>query len=146
MTGRLKIINVNDVDYYLSKAGKGMSSYYLTPASKGYEPPGVWVGTGAADLGLRGLVEPEVMKKLFERGIGPDGKQMGHKRPVYVGNAGRTDELAERIANRITEEIAAKGPYITTERRAEIDREELAKVRKRSWPGTLPGRWPSRSP
>jgi TrwC relaxase len=82
VTGRLKIIRVHDVDYYLSKAGRGMAHYYLTPASEGYEPPGVWVGTGAADLGLRGLVEPEVMKRLYERGIGPGGKQVGHKRPV----------------------------------------------------------------
>jgi hypothetical protein len=92
VTGRLKIIDVHDVDYYLSKAGGGMN-YYLTPASNGMEPPGVWVGAGAKVLGLAGLVEPEVMKALYERGVAPGNQQIGRKRPVYTGNAGKTDEL-----------------------------------------------------
>ena len=73
MTGRLKIIDVHDIDYYLSKAG-GAMHYYLTPASEGYEPPGVWVGAGARVLGLSGLVNPDVMKALYERGVAPDGR------------------------------------------------------------------------
>ena len=128
MTGRLKIIDVHDIDYYLSKAG-GAMHYYLTPASEGYEPPGVWVGAGARVLGLSGLVNPDVMKALYERGVAPDGRQIGRKRPVYVGNAGKTDELRERIAAAIADEIAAKGPYITDERQEEITRAELAKVK-----------------
>jgi hypothetical protein len=128
MSGRLKIVGVVDTDYYLSKVGGGLN-YYLTPASNGMEPPGVWVGRGAADLGLHGLVKPEVMKKLCEQGIAPDGRRIGRKRPVYRGNEGKTDELAERIDALIAEEIATKGSCITDERREEITRGELAKVK-----------------
>src|SRR5260221_9155440 len=121
MTGRLKIIAVHDVDYYLRKAG-GRTDYYLTPASDGHEPPGVWLGQGARDLGLRGLVDPAVMKALYERGIAPDGRRIGRSRAVYTGNAGRQDELAERIDAAIDAEIAARGPFMTAERRDTIER------------------------
>ena len=45
-----------DVDYYLDQVG---ADYYLTAAG---EPPGVWMGTGAAGLGLTGEVDPETMR------------------------------------------------------------------------------------
>src|SRR5258708_33540038 len=115
MTGRLKIIAVHDVDYYLRKAG-GRTDYYLTPASDGHEPPGVWLGQGARDLGLRGVVDPAVMKALYERGIAPDGRRIGRSRAVYTGNAGRQDELAERLDAAIDAEIAAREPFMTAER------------------------------
>src|SRR5260370_31369003 len=121
MTGRLKIIAVHEIDYYLRKAG-GRTDYYLTPASDGHEPPGTWTGQGAADLGLRGLVDPAVMKALYERGIAPDGRWIGRSRAVYTGNAGRQDELAERIDAAIDAEIAARGPFMTAERRGTTGR------------------------
>src|SRR5258708_18595645 len=129
MTGRLKIIAVHDVDYYLRKAG-GRTDYYLTPASDGHEPPGVWLGQGARDLGLRGLVDPAVMKALYERGIAPDGRWIGRSRAVYTGNAGRQDELAERIDAAIDAEIAARGPFMTAERRETLQR--AARAQRRS--------------
>src|SRR5260221_1782776 len=128
MTGRLKIIAVHDVDYYLRKAG-GRTDYYLTPASDGHEPPGTWTGQGAADMGLRGLVDPAVMKALYEQGIAPDGRRIGRSRAVYIGNTGRQDELQERINAAIEAEIQAKGPFMTAERRDTIERGERAKVR-----------------
>src|SRR5258708_35075467 len=128
MTGRLKVIAVHDVDYYLRKAG-GRTDYYLTPASDGHEPPGTWTGQGAADRGLRGLVDPAVMKAVDERGIAPDGRRIGRSRAVYVGNTGRQDELQERINAAIEAEIQAKGPFMMAERRDTIERRERAKVR-----------------
>jgi len=46
-------------DYYLSLARE---DYYLN----GGEPPGVWHGQGAADLGLSGIVDGEALTRLFE--------------------------------------------------------------------------------
>src|SRR5260370_1815241 len=84
MTGRLKIIAVHDVDYYLRKAG-GRTDYYLTPASDGHEPPGTRTGQGAADLRLRGLVDPAPMKALYEQGIAPEGRPTRRSRAGYTG-------------------------------------------------------------
>jgi len=41
--------------------------YYLAPAEKGGEPPGIWGGRGLAVLGLEAgtVVEREVFEKLF---------------------------------------------------------------------------------
>jgi hypothetical protein len=128
MTGRLKIISVTDIDYYLERTG-GRMDYYLTPASDGHEPPGVWVGTGAGALGMHGLVKPEVMKALYEQGITPSGEKIGRKPANYVGNAGRTAELQERIQAAIGAEREAKGLFLTREREEEIERRERAKVK-----------------
>src|SRR5258708_23561311 len=128
MTGGMKSWGGDDVDCYSRKAG-GRTGYYMTPASDGHEPPGTWTGQGAADLGLRGLVDPAVMKALYERGIAPDGRRIGRSRAVYTGNAGRQDELAERIDAAIDAEIAARGPFMTAERRDTIERGGRAKVR-----------------
>jgi conjugative relaxase-like TrwC/TraI family protein len=63
-------------DYYLELARE---DYYL----QGGEPPGVWWGSGAAALNLRGTVEPEALRQLLQ-GFGPDGSVLtqnaGHPR------------------------------------------------------------------
>src|ERR1700678_3067237 len=56
-----------DVDYYLDQVG---ADYYLTAAG---EPPGVWMGTAAEAMGLRGEVDPDVMRRLYHEGVAPDG-------------------------------------------------------------------------
>jgi len=55
----------------------GQSSYYLSLAREDYyleggEPPGRWLGNGAARLGLSGQVERHELEELFE-GRSPDG-------------------------------------------------------------------------
>ncbi len=48
------------------KAGKGVG-YYLSPAEKGGEPPGIWTGKAVAELGLRpgGTVDRQVFERLY---------------------------------------------------------------------------------
>src|SRR5437899_12553485 len=48
-------------------------SYYTASG----EPPGRWAGTGAARLGLTGVVDPGVIQRLFMERIGPDGERQG---------------------------------------------------------------------
>ncbi len=62
-------------EYYLSLAS--VDDYYLD----GKEPPGFWLGKGAQELGLTGLVDPEDFRNLF-RGLSPDGTM------ALVRNAG----------------------------------------------------------
>lgn len=54
-----------DGTYYTSV---GRDDYYLS----GGEPPGIWLGAGAAIIGLMGKVEPAVYRKLMG-GFAPDG-------------------------------------------------------------------------
>ena len=48
----------------------GAMSYYTASG----EPPGQWVGKGAAVLGLTGQVDPAVIGRLYQRNIGPGGE------------------------------------------------------------------------
>jgi ATP-dependent exoDNAse (exonuclease V) alpha subunit len=50
----------------------GAMSYYTAAG----EPPGQWAGQGAASLGLRGEVDPAVIERLYQKGIGPDGEML----------------------------------------------------------------------
>lgn len=57
--------------------GHGQGNYYTEIAREDYyhaggEPPGVWNGLGAEDLGLRGQVDKETLHRLLE-GHSPDG-------------------------------------------------------------------------
>ena len=61
-------IRAGNGEYYLSLAAT--DDYYL----KGdQEPPGFWLGNGAAELGLVGKLEPEAFRNLL-RGLSPDGE------------------------------------------------------------------------
>jgi hypothetical protein len=51
-------------------------SYYTVSG----EPPGRWVGKGARTLGLNGEVDPDVIERLYQKGIGPDGEMLLHPR------------------------------------------------------------------
>jgi conjugative relaxase-like TrwC/TraI family protein len=59
--------SVSNQDYYLNLAAE---DYYL----KGGEPPGVWVGSGANVLNLKGNVESSQLSNLMN-GYTPNGKQ-----------------------------------------------------------------------
>jgi ATP-dependent exoDNAse (exonuclease V) alpha subunit len=47
-------------------------SYYTASG----EPPGRWVGKGAESLGLDGEVDPDVIERLYQKGIGPGGEML----------------------------------------------------------------------
>jgi hypothetical protein len=66
----------HDVAYFTrgSCAGGcvGAMSYYTASG----EPPGQWAGRGAASLGLHGEVDPAVIERLYQKGIGPNGEML----------------------------------------------------------------------
>ena len=54
----------------------GAMSYYTAAG----EPPGQWAGKGAAALGLTGQVDPAVIGRLYQHGIGPGGELLVKRR------------------------------------------------------------------
>src|SRR5215475_197502 len=51
-------------------------SYYTAAG----EPPGQWAGKGAVALGLSGQVDPNVIGRLYQHGIGPGGELLVTRR------------------------------------------------------------------
>jgi conjugative relaxase-like TrwC/TraI family protein len=68
-------MGAGSVNYH---SGLAKEDYY----SKGQEPPGVWIGTGAEEIGLSGIVKRTELKNVFY-GFSPDGKEK------FVQNAGK---------------------------------------------------------
>ena len=70
----------HDVAYFTSGQHRGgcagAMSYYTAEG----EPPGQWAGTGAATLGLRGQVDPDVIARLYQHDIGPGGELLVARR------------------------------------------------------------------
>ena len=64
-------------DYYLAKVGEisPREAYYL----KGGVASGRWHGSGAADLGLDGVVSAEGLVRLFDGQHPATGEQLGHR-------------------------------------------------------------------
>ena len=56
--------------YYTSTAGRPASAYYTDEATQ-CEPPGVWWGAGAAELGLHGEVDADLAAAVFDRLLDP---------------------------------------------------------------------------
>ena len=63
----------HDVAYFTSGQHRGGCAGVMSYYSAAGEPPGQWAGTGAAALGLRGQVNPDVIGRLYQYGIGPGG-------------------------------------------------------------------------
>src|SRR5438477_2437794 len=64
-----------DTAYLTDAVGGGAAATDYYTAAKG-EPPGYWQGAGARALGLEGMVDADVMKRLYHEDIGPDGQAL----------------------------------------------------------------------
>ena len=85
----------------------GGMSYYTAAG----EPPGQWAGKGAAALGLTGQVDPAVIGRLYQQGIGPGGELLVARRQP---RAAEEREAAAVAAYR------AAHPYASTMELAEV--------------------------
>jgi len=76
--------------------GQSLADYYVARGN----PPGVWAGRGAEQLGVAGTEVSEAqMKALFGEGRHPDGVQkLGAAYPVYANLAPYQERVAERVA------------------------------------------------
>ena len=103
-------------------AEKGVG-YYLSPAEKGGEPPGIWTGRGVAELGLQpdGIVRREVFERLY-------GHHLDPRDPAGQTRLGRAPSRF-RSAEDIYAALLAAEPEATAERRAQLLIEAKAQVR-----------------
>jgi TrwC relaxase/AAA domain len=85
----------------------GAMSYYTASG----EPPGQWAGRGAAALGLSGQVDPAVIGRLYQHGIGPCGEVLIKPR--------RSRTVGEREKTAVAAYLAAH-PYAAATELAEV--------------------------
>ncbi|HUY45105.1 MAG TPA: MobF family relaxase [Streptosporangiaceae bacterium] len=106
-----------------ARAGRAGASYYLSPAEKGGEPPGLWRGAGVADLGFSEgqVIEREVFERLYGKFIDP-------RDPAGVTRLGRAPQRF-RSAEEIFAVLVALEPEATAERRTELMIEAKSQVR-----------------
>lgn len=114
-------------------SGKPGAGYYLSASQKGGEPPGRWVGEGAADLGFH---DGEVVDRApFERLYGQFADPRDQTGQARLGRAPQQFQPVEEIYAGM---LAAE-PEATAERRAELMYEAKAQVRTPTlyWDTTL---------
>ena len=66
----LRITRGYSPEYLLKEVATGRENYYTGAVAEG-EPPGRWWGAGAEKLGLRGLVDAQDMRAVYERFLDP---------------------------------------------------------------------------
>ncbi|GAA1392083.1 hypothetical protein GCM10009613_35900 [Pseudonocardia kongjuensis] len=81
----LRIATGYSPEYLLKEVATGRENYYTGAVAEG-EPPGRWWGAGAEKLGLRGLVDAQDMRALYERFLDP--------REDGFGDPDRWDEVS----------------------------------------------------
>ena len=122
MAGIITISKGHDASYPWRQIGTSGSArradvgagYYLSPAEKGGEPPGIWTGKGVAELGLRpgGIVDRAVFEPLY-------GKHLDPRDPTGQARLGRAPSRF-RSAEDIYEALLAAEPEATAERQAQL--------------------------
>ncbi|WP_296376788.1 MobF family relaxase [Pseudonocardia sp.] len=106
-------------EYLLKEVVTGRENYYTGAVSEG-EPPGRWWGTGAANLGLTGLVDAQDMRALYEGYLDP--RDPGFRDPQRwsevstLGHTGRKYLSEEELYATALEQE----PGASAERRAEL--------------------------
>src|ERR1700733_6569599 len=118
----LSIKTIRDLEYYLKQL---MADYYLGPAMTGKEPPGRWTGQLAADLGLSGTVDPEVLRAMW-RGQGPNGEVL--RRGAKIAGPG-AEGLQERIDQAVSD-ARALNPLLTGREEEQIAAQVRARIRR----------------
>ena len=122
--------------------GQQLADYYTASGN----PPGRWVGAGAADLVVMGQVREDQMRALFGRGLHPDAEQivalelangatpadaeraakLGRAFPQYTPLPPRD----ERVAARLAEFEAENGHPPTPVVRSKIEAQEARRERR----------------
>src|SRR3954464_9863461 len=92
------------VGYYTNGGGVPTTSDYRGATEK-VDPPGIWKGQLAEDLGLSGQVDPETMARLYERFEAPDGSRLGRAPALYGSIESRIEQALAKEPNALPERI-----------------------------------------
>jgi hypothetical protein len=88
----------HDVAYFTSGQGRGGCAGAMSYYTAAGEPPGQWVGKGAAALGLRGRVEAGVIGRLYQHNIGPGGELLVKRRQSKAAEERDEQAVAAHLA------------------------------------------------
>lgn len=82
----------HDVAYFTRGQGRGGCAGAMSYYTAAGEPPGQWAGKGAAALGLTGMVDPDVIERLYQENTEPGGELLVRRRQSRA--AGEREEQA----------------------------------------------------
>ncbi|MGI9000838.1 MAG: MobF family relaxase [Pseudonocardia sp.] len=125
----LSIAVGHDVGYLTGPVAAGRENYYTGAVADG-EPPGRWFGAGAAELGLSGVVDGEMMEALYTHLLDPRDPAAGARdswgeaAPLCGGH--RQYRTPDDIYEGLLEAEPGAGP----ERRAELRVQAEASARQ----------------
>jgi conjugative relaxase-like TrwC/TraI family protein len=108
----------HDVAYFTRGQGRGGCAGAMSYYTAAGEPPGEWAGKGTTTLGLNGVVDPDVIERLYQESIGPGGELLVKRRQ---GKAAQDREAAAVAA------YLAVHPYASAVEAAEVRAAERGK-------------------
>ena len=118
MTTTVTLTTGHDVAYFNAGHGAGSCAGAMAYYTKSGEPPGQWAGQGAAQLGLTGEVDSDIIQNLYMKNIGPGGQ-------VLVKQPKQDDGTADIAVARAVHAYKKQHPYASA---VELD-EVRAKAR-----------------
>src|SRR6266516_5316438 len=125
----LTISSGHSADYLLDAVATGRENYYTGAVAAG-EPPGRWYGTGAAALGVSGLVDPQDRRAVFEHFLDPRDPHFRDEdrwdEVATLGHTGRKYQTAEEIYQRSLD----AEPFADAERREQLRLDASKRARK----------------
>ncbi|HEY3651032.1 MAG TPA: MobF family relaxase [Streptosporangiaceae bacterium] len=108
----------HDVAYFTHGQHRGGCAGAMSYYTAAGEPPGEWAGKGAAALGLAGLVDPDVIERLYQENTGPGGELLVKRRQAKAAS----DREAAAVAA-----YRAAHPYASATELAEVRAAERGK-------------------
>ena len=108
----------HDVAYFTKGQHRGGCAGAMSYYTAAGEPPGEWAGKGTAALGLSGVVDADVIERLYQENTGPGGELLVKRRPSKVAS----DREAAAVAA-----YRAAHPYASAAELAEVRAAERAK-------------------
>ena len=108
----------HDVAYFTRGQHRGGCAGAMSYYTAAGEPPGEWAGKGAATLGLSGVVDPDVIERLYQENTGPGGELLVKRR--------QSKAASDREAAAVAAYLAVH-PYASATELAEVRAAERAK-------------------
>jgi conjugative relaxase-like TrwC/TraI family protein len=108
----------HDVAYFTRGQGRGGCAGAMSYYTAAGEPPGEWAGKGAAALGLSGVVDADVVERLYQENTGPGGELLVKRRQSRAASDREDQTVAAYLAGH---------PYVSATELAEVRAAERAK-------------------
>ncbi|MET7843677.1 MobF family relaxase [Streptomyces sp. NPDC005356] len=118
----------SDPDYLLSAVGRGGEHYYLKSIEQAGEPAGIWLGDGAADLGLTGEIDHDLMSDMYSKLTHPHLHESVRQSLSEITAERGTDEYKAQVAAIYDAARVGRKPYDytrSTEQKVEAALEKL---------------------